>query len=65
MKKNLLVIPEVEAFLEKYKEEIAHEFGIFRSIHETEATVDMAKRLLTKKGTKEQTKKKEKGDEAK
>ncbi|UOE92856.1 small, acid-soluble spore protein, alpha/beta type [Alkalihalobacillus sp. LMS39] len=65
MKKNLLVIPEVEAFLEKYKEEIAHEFGIFRSTQEMEATVDMAKRLLSKKETKEQTRKKEKGDEAK
>ncbi len=30
-KPSPLVVPKVEEYLEKYKEEIAHEFGIFYS----------------------------------
>ncbi|WP_096199346.1 small, acid-soluble spore protein, alpha/beta type [Bacillus sp. FJAT-45350] len=57
--KNLLLVPESEAFVEQYKEEIASEFGIYRSTQEIDAmSKDMTKALLKKKekDAKEDTK---------
>ncbi len=45
-----MVVPEATEFVEKYKEEIAQEFGVFRSIQEMDAvSKDMTKKILDKK----------------
>ncbi|MBU8907028.1 spore protein [Desertibacillus haloalkaliphilus] len=45
--KNLLLVPGTEDFLNTYKEEIAHEFGMYRSVQEMDASSrDMTKQLL-------------------
>ncbi|UTR15114.1 alpha/beta-type small acid-soluble spore protein [Salipaludibacillus sp. LMS25] len=49
-----LVVPGVEEYLNEYKEEIAHEFGIYRSQGELEQQShlhDVTKRLLKRKKT--------------
>ncbi|WP_133058669.1 small, acid-soluble spore protein, alpha/beta type [Halalkalibacter urbisdiaboli] len=49
MQSNKLVVPEVESFIETYKEEIAHEFGVFHSVQEMDAKAkDMTRTILTK-----------------
>ena len=48
MRKNLLAIKEAEEMVEKYKEEIAHEFGIYHSVSELDWTKSMTKKLLNK-----------------
>ncbi|WP_216828003.1 small, acid-soluble spore protein, alpha/beta type [Alkalihalobacterium elongatum] len=44
-KKNLLVVPECEQMLQHYREEIAMEFGIHRSVQE----MDAVSRSMTRK----------------
>ncbi|WP_100404495.1 small, acid-soluble spore protein, alpha/beta type [Bacillus solitudinis] len=49
MQSNKLVVPESEAFLQQFKEEFAHEFGVFHSVQEIDAQAkDMTKSVLTK-----------------
>lgn len=54
LRKNLLVTKEAEEMLEKYKEEIAHEFGIFHTVTDFDRAETMTKKLLNK--TREQKK---------
>ncbi|WP_078554699.1 small, acid-soluble spore protein, alpha/beta type [Bacillus alkalicellulosilyticus] len=51
-KRNLLVVPEAEKLVQQFKEEIAHEFGIFRSTLEMDAVSrEMTQKLTKKKDT--------------
>ncbi|MEB1810071.1 MAG: small, acid-soluble spore protein, alpha/beta type [Bacillaceae bacterium] len=48
-KKNLLVVPECEQMLESYREEIAMEFGVHRSVQEMDAVSrSMTRKVLDK-----------------
>ncbi|OLO40878.1 hypothetical protein BTR23_05235 [Alkalihalophilus pseudofirmus] len=57
-KKNLLVVPECEQMLQNYREEIASEFGIHRSVQE----MDAVSRNMTKKVISETNEKKSSED---
>ncbi|MCR6111137.1 small, acid-soluble spore protein, alpha/beta type [Bacillus sp. A301a_S52] len=53
-----LVVPGVEEYLNEYKEEIAHEFGMYRSHAELEQQShlhDVTKKLLKRKKTEKST----------
>lgn len=61
--KNLLAVPELDAFMETYKEEIAHEFGIHRTILELDTTSkDMTKLLMEKNKSEEKEEEDEKNE---
>ena len=47
--KNMLLVPQAEEFMEKYREEIAHEFGIFHSTAQFDQATTMTESLLKKK----------------
>ncbi|WP_209122401.1 small, acid-soluble spore protein, alpha/beta type [Alkalihalobacillus sp. BA299] len=48
-KRNLLVVPECEQMLQNYREEIAMEFGVHRSIQEMDAiSRSMTKKIMSK-----------------
>ncbi|MGO4887797.1 small, acid-soluble spore protein, alpha/beta type [Anaerobacillus sp. MEB173] len=57
--RNPLIVPEGEQFLQQYKEEIAHEFGIHRSVLESEMLTEVTKRI-TEEAKKEDEKNKNK-----
>ncbi len=49
MPKNKLLVPEAESFMDNYKEEFAHEFGIHFSAQEMDAKAkDMTRSVLGK-----------------
>lgn len=45
----MLLVPQAEEFMEKYREEIAHEFGIFHSTAQLDQATTMTESLLKKK----------------
>ncbi|ERN53151.1 small, acid-soluble spore protein, alpha/beta type [Alkalihalophilus marmarensis] len=54
MKPNKLNVPELDSFMNQYKEEYAQEFGVHHSIQEQDAKAkDMTKSVMQKAQNKE------------
>ncbi|WP_017727293.1 small, acid-soluble spore protein, alpha/beta type [Halalkalibacterium ligniniphilum] len=54
--RNKLLIPQSGAFLEQFREEIAHEFGIHYSVHQTDVQAkNMTKMMMRKTCTEKRS----------
>lgn len=58
VRKNLLLVPQAEELLQKYKEEIAHEFGIFHSVTEMDYNRPITDTLLNEERREKNERKK-------